>query len=297
MTPVRVRAWGHDVWAPPPPSQGYLTLGGAWVADRLDLPRADDPAWAHLLSEAARQVGLDRPASLYDGADGEALVADGRLAERLAAIDPDRRGAAAPLAATGDTTALCVVDSERTAVVLIQSNAGPWGTGVAEPETGIFLHGRGIGFSLEPGHVAELAPGTRPPHTLAPALVTTPEGGLRLALGTMGGDGQPQFLLQLLARVFGAGQAPGEALTGGRWLLGTGSFDTWDGEGPGVIRVESHASEAWDEGLRARGHEVQRSAEAIDLSFGQAHMIGIDADGVLDGASDPRAPAGATAGY
>lgn len=302
MIPVRTRAWGHDIWAPPPPSQGYLTSAGAWVADRLDLPGRgaadpDDPGWAHLLAEAARQVGRDRPAVLHEGADGDVLVDESRLAGQLAAVDPERRGAAAPLAAAGDTTAVCVVDSERTGVVLIQSNAGGWGTGVAERESGIFLHNRGIGFSLQAGHPAEWAPGVRPPHTLAPALVTTPGGRLRLVLGTMGGDGQPQFLLQLLARTLLGGEAPGPALDAGRWALGPGGFTTWEGEGPGTLRVESHASEAWDEGLRARGHVVERSAQAIDLGFGQAHMIGVDADGVLDGASDPRAPAGAAAGY
>jgi gamma-glutamyltranspeptidase/glutathione hydrolase len=302
MTPVRTRAWGHDLWAPPPPSQGYLTLAGAWVADHLDLPGAGvagpaDARWAHLLSEAARQVGRDRPAVLFDGADGAALVAEARLAERLAAVDPDRRAPAAPLAAAGDTTAVCAVDSERTGVVLIQSNAGGWGSGVAERESGIFLHNRGIGFSLQQGHVAEWAPGARPPHTLAPALVTTPDGRLRMVLGTMGGDGQPQVLLQLLARALAGGEAPGPALDAGRWVLGPGGFATWEGDGPSTIRVESHASEAWDEGLRARGHEVERSTQAIDLGFGQAHMIQVGADGVLDGAADPRAPAGAAAGY
>jgi gamma-glutamyltranspeptidase / glutathione hydrolase len=300
VAPLRARAWGHDVWAPPPPSQGYLTLAGAWVADRLGVPAGtggvDTPAWPHLLSEAARQVGIDRLEALYDGADGEALLADSRLAERLAAVDPDRRGSAVPLAAAGDTTALCAVDSERTGVVLIQSNAGAWGTGVAEPESGIFLHGRGIGFSLQAGHVAELAPGVRPPHTLAPALVTTPEGRLRTVLGTMGGDGQPQFLLQLLARSLHGGQTPGAALNAPRWVLGTGSFDTWEGGGPGVIRIESHAGEAWEEGLRARGHAVERSTQPVDLGFGQAHMISVT-DGALAGASDPRAAAGAAAGY
>jgi gamma-glutamyltranspeptidase / glutathione hydrolase len=51
VEPLRVRVWGHDVHTPPPPSQGYLTLAAAWVAEGLDLP--DDPydaAWAHLLA-------------------------------------------------------------------------------------------------------------------------------------------------------------------------------------------------------------------------------------------------------
>src|SRR5688500_11120400 len=59
VEPLGVRAWGHDVWTVPPNSQGYLTLAGAWIADGLDLPAdPDDPLWAHLLVESARQAGF-----------------------------------------------------------------------------------------------------------------------------------------------------------------------------------------------------------------------------------------------
>ena len=69
------------------------------------------------------------------------------------------------------------------AVSLIQSNAAGWGAGIVVPGTGVFLQNRGIGFSLEAGHPAELAPGRRPPHTLAPALVTRADGDARRRAG------------------------------------------------------------------------------------------------------------------
>ncbi len=79
--PLHLAAWGHDLWTVPPPSQGYLTLAGAAVADLLGLGAdPDDPAWAHLLVEAWRAVGHDRPDVLFDGADGAALLAPERLA-------------------------------------------------------------------------------------------------------------------------------------------------------------------------------------------------------------------------
>ena len=297
VEPLRVRVWGHDVWTTPPPSQGYLTLAGAWVAAGLDLPDPHDPAWPHLLSEAARHVGADRPDVLFDGADGEALLDEDRLAARRDAIDPTRRSELAPLATTGDTTVCCVVDRDRMGVTLIQSNASAWGAELVEPETGIFLHDRGLGFSLESGHPAELAAGRRPPHTLAPALVTTPDGRLRTVLGTMGGDTQPQVLLQLLARLLLHGQSPGWAVDAGRWALAGPSFEVWRGDGPGSIRLEANAGERWDEGLRARGHTVERVG-ALDHGFGHAQVIDVDdGDGVLDAAADPRALTGAAAGY
>jgi gamma-glutamyltranspeptidase/glutathione hydrolase len=243
-------------------------------------------------------AGADRGAVLFDGADGDALLAPERLARRRAVIDPRRRGSQAPLASAGGTTVCCAVDGERMGVTLIQSNASAWGAHIVEPATRVFLHDRGIGFSLEAGHPAELAPGRRPPHTLAPALVTGSDGSLRAVLGTMGGDGQPQVLLQLLARLLRHGQPPGRAVAAPRWVLGgEGSFRTWDGDGPGFLAIEAHAARSWEEGLAGRGHDVRRSPHPVDHGFGHAQVIEVvDAD-VLRGAADPRALDGAAVGY
>ncbi len=35
--PLQLAAWGHELWTVPPPSQGYLTLAGAAVAERAGL--------------------------------------------------------------------------------------------------------------------------------------------------------------------------------------------------------------------------------------------------------------------
>src|ERR671910_37068 len=195
VMPLRITAWDHDVWTTPPPSQGYLTLAAAWIAGGLALPDdPDDPAWAHLLAEAARMAGADRTDGLFDGADGEALLDSTRLAERRGGGDPPPPRGGAPAPPPGGTTVCCGGGRDRTGVTLILSNASAWGGRVVEPATGVFLHNRGIGFSLAPGHPAELSPGRPPPHTLAPALVTRPDGSLRAVLGTMGGDSQPQVL-------------------------------------------------------------------------------------------------------
>src|SRR5690606_18242667 len=128
-------------------------------------------------------------------------------------------GGRTPPAHRGDTTFLCVVDAEGMAVSLIQSNAGGFGSGLVLEEEEVFLHNRGLGFSLQPDHPAAFGPGRRPPHTLSPLLVTTPDGTLDTVLGTMGGDSQPQILLQLLCRLLRHGQDPATALAAGRWAL------------------------------------------------------------------------------
>ena len=118
--------------------------------------------------------------------------------------------------------------------------------------------------------------------------------GLCCALA-MGGDLQPQVVLQLLARLFHAGESPGRAVSAPRWTLGAGGFSTWAGDGPQVTSLEHSAPAAWEEGLRARGHVVARSPRWTNV--GHAHAIVADGDGGWAGASDPRALTGAAIGW
>lgn len=338
VEPVRATAFGCDLWTVPPPSQGYLTLASAWIADGLDghgldlgSPDSSTPAadgrWAHLLVEAASMAAYDRHQALHEGAEGRILVHPARLAPRRDAIDParaanvvappafgptgafdpgdtagpgtadpTRTGGPAAAADPGDTTYLCAVDADRMGVSLINSNASGFGAHLVAGDTGIFLHDRGIGFSLEPGHPALYAPGRRPPHTLAPALVTRPDGALRMVLGTMGGDSQPQILLQLLHRILKLGQSPAAAVSAGRWALApvgdADGFSTWRPGNRRKVLIEDPAS-GWADELAVLGHAVE---EAPVAGFGHAHVIEAAAAGTLAAAADPRALIGAAAG-
>ena len=297
VEPLRTGAFGQVLWTVPPNSQGYLTLASAWVADRLGLPGdPDDPQWAHLLVEAARVVGQDRLAVLHEHADGRALLDPARLQSFADTIDPGRALALGDSYRAGGTIHLTAVDSDRMGVSLIQSNAAGFGSLLVEPATGIFLQNRGIGFSLQAGHPAEYGPRRRPPHTLAPALVTTPDLRLHTVLGTQGGDSQPQVLLQLLARLLAAGQSAGQAMEAPRWSLSgpVGGFDTWDERGRVTLDLERGSPAAWLDGLTARGHRA--SIAPVGHNFGHAHVIRVG-DGVLEGASDSRAVSGRAVGY
>ena len=321
-TPLRANAWGHDLWTVPAPSQGYLTLAGAVVAQAAGLGSdPDDPQWAHLLVETWRAVGHDRPAMLFDGADGDALLHPERLATAAARVQatevapPDvgrghgagsatgtgPPGADVPRLGDGDTTHLCAQDADGLGVSLTQSNALDFGSHLVEPATGVFLHNRGVGFSLVPGHPAEVAPGRRPPHTLSPMLVTDTEGALTHLVGAMGGDAQPQIILQLLARLLLAGHDPATAITAPRLTLdapSAGPFRLWWGEDLTVL-VEADAPPAWRAGLTGRGHRVRTIGAFDPVAVGCAQIIQTERDSTgtgsrrLVGASDPRSPAGA----
>lgn len=286
VEPLHLNAWGHQLWTVPPNSQGYLTLAAAGIADGLDLPTADGDLWVHLLAEAARHAGFDRIDALFDGADGFELIAADRLDERRAHIDPNSTASLSDTYLDGGTIHMVTTDGNGGGVSLINSNAAGFGANIVVPGTGIFLQNRGYGFNLQPGHPAEYQPHKRAPHTLAPALVTNTDGSLRTVLGTMGGDAQPQIVLQMLARLLHNEEEPGSVLAAPRWILEppqSNGFDTWKEPDAPAIILEPSAPAAWVPGLEARGQTVEHRP----VNVGHAHMIDI-VDGVHHAATEPR---------
>jgi gamma-glutamyltranspeptidase / glutathione hydrolase len=318
--PARLRVWGHELWTVPAPSQGYLTLASSWIAERIGLGTdPTDPQWAHLIVEASRAAGHDRPKVLHDGAATEFLLDESRLAQAADRIRPDRAAPAdvapgvpedpnahIPRVGDGDTTHLCAIDADGLGVSLTQSNALDYGSHLVAGSTGIFLHNRGVGFSLVPGHAAELAPGRRPPHTLSPMLATGADGALSHLVGAMGGDAQPQILQQILARMLHAGQDPATAVSAARVSLvapSAGPFRLWWGDDLQIC-VEGHAPAGWSDGLVDRGHRVIPVAAFEPNAVGGAQIILVERDGDgaqpggrhYVGAADPRSPCASTAG-
>jgi gamma-glutamyltranspeptidase/glutathione hydrolase len=115
----------------------------------------------------------------------------------------------------------------------------------------------------------------------------------------MGGDAQPQVVLQMMARMLHVGERPGAILSAGRFNLASpepkSGFDTWTAGGEVRVLLEPHAAH-WEAGLRERGHRVE-VAPVGDLSgFGHAHLIEVRPNASLAGAADPRARASAALG-
>ena len=156
---------------------------------------------------------------LFDGADGEQLLADDRLDARRAGIDPLRRTGPTVPAAAGGTIHLCVVDDDGMGVSLIQSNAAGWGAIWSCPAPGSSCRTAASGSPCNPA-----TPPNSPPvggrRTPSPPRWSPTGETLVAVLGTQGGDIQPQVVLQLLARMLRNGQIarprdPGTALDPG----------------------------------------------------------------------------------
>jgi oxamate amidohydrolase len=142
---------------------------------------------------------------------------------------------------------------------------------------------RGAGFSLTPGP-NQLAPGKRPFHTLNPALGQLSDGRV-MALGTMGGEGQPQTISAVFTRYAMFGQGLQHAVTAPRWLLGR----TW-GEVNMALKLEGRFDPAVLEALRSAGHNVEVLDDFAEL-MGHAGAVVRHPSGTLEGAADPRAAA------
>jgi gamma-glutamyltranspeptidase len=224
-------------------------------------------------------------------------LADPRHAviEVQALVHGDLRGLAEPGGVSGepapvprgDTVGIAAADNEGYAVSLIQSVYHAFGSGLIDPETGILFHNRGTCFSLNDSSVNVIAPRKRPAHTLMPAM-TTQKGGLRHVLSTMGGQGQPQIIAQLLLRAV-AGEGAESVVAAPRAVVGYQS----DGDTADTVSAEANIHAAARDSLRRSGLpivEVPPHTEAL----GQANVVFTDPDSSMAAASDPRSDGAAT---
>ncbi|HUO47048.1 MAG TPA: gamma-glutamyltransferase [Acidimicrobiia bacterium] len=295
VEPIAVEVFGLTGWTVPLNSQGYLTLAAAAAYASLSPPGDPEAAdsW-HLAIESYRAMAIDRNEVVADPrtaplASGR-LVAMDRIRDRAAMVDRDRASAfATPREVPGGTAYLCAVDNDGLGVSFIQSNFMGIGSGIGAGGAGFFLHNRGAGFDLRPGHPNRLAPGKRPLHTLSPSLWTR-KGDLACLLGTRGGDYQPQLLLQMAIRLFHGGIDPGDAQARPRWMIDRFSADSPD------IAVEASTPAPMVAALKDRGHRIEVRAET-QHGWGPISVIAVDEHGLRTAAADPRVATATAAVY
>ncbi|MBP0616537.1 gamma-glutamyltransferase family protein [Jiella mangrovi] len=274
-----------------PPTQGVSSLMILALFDRLGVRQGESFDHVHGLIEATKQAFTLRNADLGDPdfmarPAGEWLN-EATLAELAAKIDRDKALPWPHPAKPGDTIWMGAADKQGTVVSFIQSVFWEFGSGLTCPETGVFFQNRGAGFSLAPGP-NQIGPRRRPFHTLNPALARLKDGRV-MAYGTMGGEGQPQTQGAVFSRYALFGMGLQEAVTAPRWLLGK----TW-GDQTTTLKLEDRFDPALVEALREAGHDTEIIPAFSDMA-GHAGAVVRHPDGVLEGASDPRADGAALA--
>ena len=287
VTPVSTTYRGVEICTQPPNSQGIALLMQANYLENVDVGgmAPDQAELLHLMVEGKKLAFADRDRYVCDPEFHPVPIRellDKDLARRRAGtIDPKQAARSVdPSSFTRggeDTVYLAVVDGQGNAVSLIQSIYEPFGSCAMVPETGMFLHNRGRGFSLDPAHPNRLEPGKRPYHTLHPAMVLK-KGRPCLVLGSPGADGQTQTVMQLITAMIDFQARPQEAMEAPRWRS----------EPDGTLLLEGRFPAASVEALRERGHRV-KVLDDWDEVMGSSQAIRIDSEtGVVCGGADPR---------
>lgn len=284
VEPIRAAYRGCEVWELPPNGQGVAALMGLSIVEGFDLarhPHVSAENW-HLEMEAMKLAFADAHRYVADPAFADVPV-DGMLRPEYAAarraLVGERALAREPGApAAGGTVYLCAADRDGMMVSLIQSNYHGFGSGLVVPGTGIALHNRGLGFTLEEGHPNEYAPGKRPFHTIIPAFLTR-DGRPLGPFGVMGAPMQPQGHMQVAIGMLDHGLSPQAALDAPRWRV----LDGLDAV------IEPGAGAEVRRGLEARGHRLVAPERTGDYQFGRGQIIVRLDDGVYAAGSDPRA--------
>ena len=289
VQPLHLDYRGHRIHQLPPNGQGVTTLIALGILQHFDsaLLGSGSAQAQHLAIEALKLAFVDTYRGLADPQAMTERVADwlqpGRLAALAGRIDAARAGDFGPAVPPwGGTVYVAAADADGLMVSLIQSNFVGCGSGVVVPGTGISLHNRAAGFTLQPGHPNQVGGGKRPLHTIIPALVT--HGGVASAvLGVTGGPIQPQGQVQLLLQMIDGGRDPQAAVDRARWKI--------EHKTAGLqLDLEPTYPAARAAALRGLGHEAGPPG-ITGGDFGGAFVIQRvpDASGpAWRGAADPR---------
>jgi gamma-glutamyltranspeptidase / glutathione hydrolase len=299
---------GYEVLKPGFWTQGPVMIEALNLLEGFDLKAMghNSPQYLHTVLEAVKLAFADR--DRYYGDPKFSTIPEATLlskeyaAERRKLIDPnaasmDHRpgtvpGGGAPAMPSQeaqehnnvqDTTCVNVVD--KWGNVFSATPSGAWLPSVIVGDTGIPLSSRGTSFVLTPGHANQIAPGKRPRVTLSPTMVLK-DGKPYLAMSTPGGDNQDQAMLQVLLNMLVFGMHAQDAAEAPRFqtehFYSSFAFHEFV---PGRVNLEGRFPRATVEALKAKGHRVEVKG---DWSNGSAPTVIKIADGVLEGAADPR---------
>lgn len=255
--PLAVALGAATVFVQPPPTQGVL-LGMALKNFGQCSPQSDVQA-DHLAVELTEAAFAYRDRA----AEGAALL------DVPLPVDPDHAARRGGPRGYLHTAGVSVSDRHGMVVSSLVSVFDDFGSGLLIPDLGITLNNRAGGFTSGPN---AWAAGSRPVHTLAPALLRS-AGGV-MALATPGADGQVQTLLQVIDRIMRRGEDIASAIAAPRWRS----------EGGKLLMERGHPSEV---GLRVMGHDIEERAAGA-LCFGAVACAGVDAGGEPFTVSDWR---------
>jgi len=305
--PVQCDYRGYTIVSAPPPSSGGVTV---CMILKLVEPYAlgqwgyGSAKSLHYLVEAERRAFADRNTYLGDPAfvhnPIDRLLSPDHLAQVRAGIQPDKATPSSDIKGSlgqpegMHTTHYSVIDKDGTAVAVTYTINYLFGIRQIAGDTGFFLNdemddltgkpGEANGAGLVQGVVNQVEPGKRPLSSMTPTIVLR-DGKPFLITGSPGSATIISTTMESIVNVVDYGMNLQQSIDAPRM------HHQWY---PDVVYVEP--------GLVTP--QTQKTLEAMGYTFKTRHSIGADEaimvdpeTGLLEGANDPRRPAGLAAGY
>ena len=297
--PLKTTYRGHEVYSPPAPSGGGVTVIEVLnILESFDLKKHDRFAveTIHLMSEAARRAFADRAKYVGDPDVVNVpafLTTKEHAKKRAATIDVAKASPSATLPdsvpLTGpdeseSTTHFSVIDKNGMAVANTYTLENSFGNRIVVKGAGYLLNNEMTDFNIRPGvtnrqgtigtEPNRIAPGKRMVSSMCPTFVAK-DGKLLLVTGSPGGRTIPNTVLNVVVSVVDYGMDARAAVDGRR------THHQWFPDRIVMEGLKDRATVA--ERLKAMGHTVSGSRQ------GDAHTIVIDPKtGAFHGAADPR---------
>lgn len=287
-SPISTTYRDHVVYEVGAPTHGAVALMGLNILETFPLS-SEKADMCHVMIEALRLSFADAANYIADPSSSKDRTAElsskehcTKLAERIKLDTKCAVDGCGSLPA-GGTVQFCVIDSEGTAMSVVQSNYQGFGTGHVPSGCGFTLQNRGLNFVADQKHVNCVGGGKRSYHTIMPGLMTGRE--TVVAFGVMGSFMQPQGHLQVVHGLVDRGLNSQQALDRPRFRV-TGAFSGVEsGMGVDAVLVERDVPESLREELRRRGHIVKEGRLA---DFGKGHIC-LRRNGVVEAGADNRA--------
>jgi gamma-glutamyltranspeptidase/glutathione hydrolase len=295
--PVHGTYRGYDVYVPPPPSSGGITLTLALnILETFNLTKNSrhSAETTHLIAEAMRRAFLDRARHLGD-ADfvtiPEHLMSKEYARKLAASIDPAKATPSEALAPDleiadggGETTHFSIADGSGMAVANTYTLENSFGNRVVVRGAGYLLNNEMTDFNVRPGVTSRagsigttanrIAPGKRMLSSMTPTIVAK-DGKPVLVTGSPGGRTIINTVLCHVINFVDYGMGPQELVTAPRM------HHQWFPD-----RIDHEDFPGFDERagkLKAMGHTVRKQRQ------GDGHTIVIDPKtGEFYGAADRR---------
>jgi gamma-glutamyltranspeptidase/glutathione hydrolase len=306
-SPIAFDYRGHHVLSMPPPSSGGITLAMiSHILGAYDLRKAGwhSPRSLHWTFEAMRRAFLARNAKLGDPDfvqnPIDVLLSDEWAKRQQVTIHYDKATPSNELSASlspqsegMQTTHFAVVDEQSNAVAVTTTLNWWFGSGITVTGAGFVLNnemddfatvpGTANGFGLVQGEANAIAPGKRMLSSMAPTVVTAPDGTLELVLGAAGGPTIISSVFEILSSVVDFGLDVTNAVNAPR-------FHQQDF--PDIVTFETSGLEGTlKDQLSTMGYTFREVSHIAD-----APAIGREGNRLV-GAADPRRRGGLGAGW